>query len=175
MSHYFPFAAFNGSLDLTSSDGINYSYSAPVCTYYTPKVTAYLNNLGLPSYACYVGFELYAPIRWQATGASCSTFDTVSHNLYNLTLSDILTCSAAFPAWDGSAMMVPGMGVGADLTPDDCVAEWMAGSNATRYYDATLSSNRPYFGTLGFNTHSPTGTGSWSGSPNITITGATFV
>jgi hypothetical protein len=69
-------------------------------------------------------------------------------------------------------MMIPASNPSPPLTPDDCVAAWTA---TTRYYDATLNSPRPYFGTLGFNVYSPTGTGSWSGSPNITVTGATFV
>lgn len=182
MAFHFPGSLFNGTFDLTSTDGITYSYFFTSCVYQS-FLKAVFQFVGTPSERCWIQLTSFSPIyiNPSATTASCSTYSYVARFVYGtpvLGQLEPVQCSSAVGSLYGSHQFYESIS-GPYYKLEDAKQEYIANGTAigfTRATSSTVYSPDNFFGaSLGGYIYEPYGSSTASGSDYVEVTSATFV
>lgn len=183
MAFHFPGSLFNGTFDLTSTDGINYYYYFSACPYQSYLHAAF-TSLGTPSERCVIDLVSYSPIHINpsATTASCSTYSHVAKFVYGTPAFGRMSpvqCSSSVGSLEGSHQFFENNVSGPWYTLEDAKQEYVSNGTAIRFNRATSSTVTVIDGffnaSLGGLIYEPYGTSTISGSDYVEVTSATFV
>lgn len=175
MAYHFPGSIFNGTFDLTSSDGQNYYY------YFTPCVYQSFLYAFISGSTCLLRFYMFSVMHVDpaSSGASCSTYTWVIRNFYNSLFAATIDCNGSLGVFAGSSLSFPAGAVSPVQTIASAHADWVSSSTASRIYRALSSTTGSPQGLFGLShaglIYEPYGTPTVSGSDSVEVTSATFV
>lgn len=183
MAFHFPGSLFNGTFDLTSTDGITYRYFFTSCVYQS-YLEAVFRFVGTPSEQCWIQLTSFSPIyiNPSATVASCTTYNYVARFVYgtpSLGQLSPVQCSSTVGDLYGSHQFYENAVSGPWYKLEDAKQEYVSNGTAigfTRATSSTLYFPENFFGAaLAGYVYEPYGTSTISGSDYVEVTSATFV